>query len=82
MVKNRIAGGIQRDVFLRRFRNGTRLNVLQFRAASDQAQGSSLVFVDMKMVVQDAEAHAFAFDWMGAGRTSRVRGRNNDSNLY
>ena len=26
-----------------------------------------LIFADLSMVVQDAEAHAFAFDWMGAG---------------
>ena len=83
-------------MFLRRFCSGIRLNVLQSRVASDQIQDSSLVVVDIKMVAPDAEAYAFALDWIGAGRSSvanilgilrvdiatcMVRDRNNDSNL-
>lgn len=49
------------------FRMGILWNVPQTSAASAQAQEPSLVFVDMEMVVQDAEAHQLALDWMGAG---------------
>ena len=41
------------------FRRGILLNVPQSPAAPAQAQDSSLVFADLSMVVQDAEAHAF-----------------------
>ena len=49
------------------------MNVPLSPAASAQARGlptdwlHQLIFADLSMVVQDAEAHAFAFDWMGAG---------------
>ena len=55
------------------FRSGILMNVPLSPAASAQARGlptdwlHQLIFVDLSMVVQDAEAHAFAFDWMGAG---------------
>ena len=76
IVKNTIAGGIAQvfkvynKMFFSEgfdFRKGILLNVPQSPAASAQAQDLSLVFADLKMVVQDAEAHAFAFDWKGAG---------------
>ena len=38
-------------------------------AAAASAQGRSLVFADLAMVVQDLEAHALAFGWRGAGST-------------
>ena len=55
------------------FRKGVGLNVesapapaASAPAAAASAQGRSLVFVDLAMVVQDAEAHALAFGWRGA----------------
>ena len=53
------------------------MNVPLSPAASAQAHGlptdllHQLIFADSSMVVQDAEVHAFAFDWMGAGAIKR-----------
>ena len=53
------------------FRNGVTLNVPPAASApapAASAEGRSLlVFADLDMVVQDAEAHAISFDWNGAG---------------
>ena len=57
------------------FRKGVGLNVQLAESAQAPAesaptlQGRSLVFADLAMVVQDAEAHALAFSWRGAGST-------------
>ena len=81
IVRNTVAGGMGQvfKVFNKMFfsegfdfRSGILLNVPPSPAAPARAQDSSLVFADLSMVVQDAEAHAFAFDWMGAGRSSVV----------
>ena len=78
-VKNKIAGGM-RQVFKVYnnllfnvadgcdFRCGIRLNVPPAGSAPAPAaaQNSTLVFADLAMVVQDAEAHAFVFSWKGA----------------
>ena len=50
------------------FRCGIRLNVPPAGSAPAPAaaQNSTLVFADLAMVVQDAEAHAFVFSWKGA----------------
>ena len=77
-VRNKIAGGIGQifkvynKMFFSEgfdFRKGILLNVPRSPAASAQAHDFSLVFADLKMVVQDAEAHALAFNWKGAGST-------------
>ena len=82
MVRNQIAGGmgqifkVYNKMFFSDgfdFRSGILMNVPLSPAASAQARGlptdwlHQLIFADLSMVVQDAEAHAFAFDWMGAG---------------
>ena len=56
------------------FRTGIRLNAPPAgsvpappgSAQPGSAQDSSLVFADLAMVVQDAEAHAIVFDWKGS----------------
>lgn len=86
MVRNQIAGGmgqifkVYNKMFFSDgfdFRSGILMNVPLSPAASAQARGlptdwlHQLIFADLSMVVQDAEAHAFAFDWMGAGAIKR-----------
>ena len=51
------------------FRKGIELNCP--RAGSTAPQGKSLVFADLGMVVQDAEAHQLAFGWKGAKSIKR-----------
>ena len=84
MVRNQIAGGmgqifkVYNKMFFSEgsdFRSGILMNVPLSPAASAQAHGlptdclHQLIFADLSMVVQDAEAHAFAFDWMGSSCT-------------
>ena len=38
-------------------------------ATAASAHGRSLVFDELAMLVQDAEAHAYALGWKGAGST-------------
>ena len=81
IVRNNIAGGMGQifkaynNMFFSTgcdFRSGILMNVPLSPAASAQAHGlptdclHQLIFADLSMVVQDAEAHAFAFDWMGS----------------
>ena len=87
-VKNKIAGGmcqllkVLMNMFFSLadgcdFRKGVGLNVGSAPAESAPAaastQGRSLVFADLAMVVQDAEAHALAFGWRGPVRPSVAR---------
>ena len=82
MVRNQIAGGMgqifkvyNKMIFSEGFdfRCGILMNVPRSPAASAQAHGLSTdclhqhIFADLSMVVQDAEAHKYAFDWMGSG---------------
>ena len=79
-VRNKIAGGMAQvfKVYMNMFfnladgcdfRKGVALHVppaASAPATAASAQDRSLVFADLAMVLQDAEAHAFAFDWKGA----------------
>ena len=82
IVRNKIAGGMGQifKVFNKMFfsdgcdfRRGILMNVPRSPAAPAHAHVlpdnwlHQLIFADLSMVVQDAEAHAFVFDWMGAG---------------
>ena len=82
IVRNKIAGGIGQifKVYNKMFfsdgfdfRSGILMNVPRSPVAPAHAHVlpddglHQLIFVDLSTVVQDAEAHAFAFDWMGAG---------------
>lgn len=49
------------------FPNGITLNA----APAGSTQDSPLVFADLGMVVQDAKAHACAFDWKGSSAVKR-----------
>ena len=75
MVRNQIAGGMGQifKVFNKMlfsdgcdFRKGILMNVPRSPAALAHAQPDhQLIFADLSMVVQDAEAHQLAFDWKG-----------------
>ena len=79
-VKNELAGGMGQVFKVYNntlfnladgcdFRKGVMLNVPPAESApapAESAHDSSLVFADLGMVVQDAEAHALSFEWMGA----------------
>ena len=77
VVRNKVAGGMGQifKVFNKMFfsdgcdfRKGILMNVPRSPAALAHAQPDhQLIFADLSMVVQDAEAHAFVFDWMGSG---------------
>ena len=82
IVRNNIAGGmgqifkVYNKMFFSAgcdFRSGILMNVPRSPAAPAHAHVlpdhwlHQLIFADLSMVVQDAEAHAFAFDWLGAG---------------
>ena len=53
------------------FRKGILMNVPRSPTASAHGLSTDCshqhIFADLSMVVQDAEAHAYAFDWMGSG---------------
>ena len=82
-VKNKLAGGMGQlfKVYMNMFFNladgcdfriGVTLSVppaASAPATAASAQDRSLVLADLAMVVQDAEAHQYAFGWKGAGST-------------